>query len=114
MIIAMPLFMLIEALFVLLPFIIPILYLRMTKLAYIVFYNDHADICTKVSKKTFYYNSTLKVETKEHCLSRLGGTPDYYSVGLTFEEDFEQKKVFFYTDDIAHIDKITVKYRTTT
>ena len=108
------LFMFIEVKLILLPFIVPIIYIHMTKICYVIFFDDHADICTKVSKKTFYYNSTLKIETKNHCLSKLSGKPDYYSVWFTFEEDFDQTKVFFYTDDLAYIDKITVKYRTTT
>ncbi len=108
------LFMFIEVILILLPFIVPIIYIHMTKICYVIFFDDHADICTKVSKKTFYYNSTLKVETKNHCLSKLGSKADYYSVWLTFEEDFEQKKVFFYTDDLALIDIVTVKYRLTT
>ena len=102
--------MLLETLFVLLPFIVPILYLHLTKLGYAVFYENYAKIGTRFIRKKFYYNSIIKIETKKHRLSKLGSKPDYYSVWISCEEDFVQTKVFFYTDNLSHIDKLLDKF----
>lgn len=110
--IAMPLFMLLETLFVLLPFIVPILYLHLTKLGYAVFYENYAKIGTRFIHKKFYYDNIIKIQTQKHGLSKLGDKPDYYSVWISYEEDFVQTKVFFYTDDLSNIDKILEKFHT--
>ena len=109
--ITMPLFMLIETLFVILPFVIPIIYLHLNQLGYMIFYEDYAKIGTIFFRKKFYYDNIIKIETKKHRLSKLGSKPDYYSVWISCEKDFVQTKVFFFTDDLSHINKILERFQ---
>ena len=111
--ISMPLFMIIESLIVLLPFIVSILHLHLTKLGYAVFYENHAKIGTRLIRKKFYYDNIIDIQTKAHSLSKFGGKPDYYSVWISCEKLFVETKVFFYTDDLSHIDKIMEKFQST-
>ncbi len=95
----------------LLPFIVHILYLVLTKFGYVVFYDDHAKICTKTSTKSFSYYNSLKFEIKGYCLLVRKPEPDYYSVKMIFEENGEIKKIRLYTDDLKLFSPLAAKFK---
>ena len=95
----------------LLPFIIHMLYIFLTKFGYAVLYDDHAKICTKIYTKEFSYYNSLKFEIKAYRVMPYRPETEYYGVKMIFEENGEVKKVHLFTDDPKRFRALAAKFQ---